>query len=327
LPFEPGNWYGLPSHVDTRAIVYRKDLFEDPANRAEFYNTYGYELRPPKTTTEWLQIAKFFTRDTDGDGNVDQWGTGVTQRTGAPAHAWLLLNIWTFGAEVTTPDYQSSALDDARVVEALKWSKEMLKYNPEAAMTWEFYQEIAPLAGGQLATAPIYDSWYANLFDPSVVTKPELRGQFGISVLPAYPLNARGYTTGKFQASGGIINMSAHSRNKEATWEFMKWLLGKKQMSRVLKERGVAAMSRKSIWEDPNVATYHPSFTDEYIRVHLDSVANVNRASIKVPGLSAILEMLGQVYPDVMLGSTTPEDATEHMHAEVNRILKEYASE
>ncbi|MGO8256687.1 sugar ABC transporter substrate-binding protein, partial [Rhizobium ruizarguesonis] len=34
-------------------------------------------LAPPKTWQQWRDIANFFTRDTDGDGKTDFWGTAT----------------------------------------------------------------------------------------------------------------------------------------------------------------------------------------------------------------------------------------------------------
>src|SRR5215469_13236106 len=46
------------------AVVYRKSLFEDPANKAAFQQQFGYALpEPPTTPQQLLDEAKFFTRN------------------------------------------------------------------------------------------------------------------------------------------------------------------------------------------------------------------------------------------------------------------------
>ena len=52
--------YGLPDDGDVFILYYRKDLFEDPENRAEFAAKYGYDLAPPRTWQQFDQIAEFF---------------------------------------------------------------------------------------------------------------------------------------------------------------------------------------------------------------------------------------------------------------------------
>ena len=69
-----GKIYGLPWWDGPVMFYYRKDLFENPQEKENFQKEYGYELNPPMTWKEFLDIAQFFTRDTDQDGTVDFYG-------------------------------------------------------------------------------------------------------------------------------------------------------------------------------------------------------------------------------------------------------------
>lgn len=66
---------GMPAWANAEIVFYRKDLFDNAEEKEAFQSQYGYPLAPPKTWQQWRDIAKFFTRDTDGDGKVDFWGT------------------------------------------------------------------------------------------------------------------------------------------------------------------------------------------------------------------------------------------------------------
>ncbi|NTA13986.1 ABC transporter substrate-binding protein [Agrobacterium tumefaciens] len=66
---------GMPAWANTEIVFYRKDLFEEAGEKEAFQARYGYPLAPPETWQQWRDIAKFFTRDTDGDGKTDFWGT------------------------------------------------------------------------------------------------------------------------------------------------------------------------------------------------------------------------------------------------------------
>ncbi|MBX4927683.1 ABC-type glycerol-3-phosphate transport system substrate-binding protein [Rhizobium binae] len=66
---------GMPAWANAEIVFYRKDLFDKPEEKEAFQAKYGYPLAPPKTWQQWRDMAKFFTRDTDGDGKVDFWGT------------------------------------------------------------------------------------------------------------------------------------------------------------------------------------------------------------------------------------------------------------
>lgn len=70
-----GKMIGMPAWANAEIVFYRKDLFGKPEEQKAFQEKYGYPLAPPKTWQQWRDMAKFFTRDTDGDGKTDFWGT------------------------------------------------------------------------------------------------------------------------------------------------------------------------------------------------------------------------------------------------------------
>ena len=51
-----------PYHANVQFSVYRKQLFEDPKEKAAFKARYGYELKPPHTWEELVDVARFFRR-------------------------------------------------------------------------------------------------------------------------------------------------------------------------------------------------------------------------------------------------------------------------
>lgn len=77
-----GMLYWVPIHVNTQIGYARADLFTDPGQRAAFMARFGYELPQPdahgsirfRDAEQFLEVAQFFTRDTDGDGTIDLWG-------------------------------------------------------------------------------------------------------------------------------------------------------------------------------------------------------------------------------------------------------------
>ncbi len=77
---------GVPVWTNSEILFYRTDLFEDPTNMTDFEAKYGYPLAAPTTWEEYRDVAEFFTRDTDGDGAIDLYGTDVK---GAVETEWL----------------------------------------------------------------------------------------------------------------------------------------------------------------------------------------------------------------------------------------------
>ena len=56
----------LPWHDGPECLVYRSDLFADPARRAAFRAKYCRELAPPTTWEEFEQTARFFNDPSAG---------------------------------------------------------------------------------------------------------------------------------------------------------------------------------------------------------------------------------------------------------------------
>jgi len=57
-----GRLIGMPYDQYTQVMIYRKDVFEDPIEKANFKKRYGYELAPAKSWKQLQDQAEFFTR-------------------------------------------------------------------------------------------------------------------------------------------------------------------------------------------------------------------------------------------------------------------------
>ena len=88
--------YGVVYDGDTRLLFYRKDLFEKYND--EYKKQYGVDLAPPQTWKEYEQIAKFLTRDVDGDGKIDIYGT-ATLNADAKRYIWFAERFISMGGK------------------------------------------------------------------------------------------------------------------------------------------------------------------------------------------------------------------------------------
>lgn len=104
-----GKLYAFPKGYSPMVVVYNRRLFREA----------GLPL-PTATWTwdEFLQAARALTRDTDGDGRVDQWGTVFDRRV----FLWIPW-LWSGGGDVLCPDGRraSGCLDSPATERALGW--------------------------------------------------------------------------------------------------------------------------------------------------------------------------------------------------------------
>lgn len=104
-----GRLYAFPKGYSPMVVVYNRRLFAAAG------------LTPPTgdwTQDEFLAAARALTRDTDGDGTVDQWGVGFDRRV----FLWIPW-IWSAGGDVLCPDGRSASgcLDSPATERALRW--------------------------------------------------------------------------------------------------------------------------------------------------------------------------------------------------------------
>ncbi|PYO27623.1 MAG: hypothetical protein DMD73_08605 [Gemmatimonadetes bacterium] len=101
--------YGLPRGYTPVVVAYNKDLLDRAAIP---YPTDDW------TWDDFLRVAKQLTRDTDGDGSIDQWGSAFDGRLAL----WLPW-IWAGGGDVLCADGRraSGCLDSRATIEAMRW--------------------------------------------------------------------------------------------------------------------------------------------------------------------------------------------------------------
>jgi len=101
--------YALPTGYSPLVIAYNKDLFD---------RTGVAGPGDDWTWDEFLAAAKRLTRDSDGDGATDQWGTTVDDRVSV----WLAW-VWAGGGDALCTDGKraTGCLDSPATVAALRW--------------------------------------------------------------------------------------------------------------------------------------------------------------------------------------------------------------
>lgn len=101
-----GGQYGLPHDSSVFAYAYNKDLFD--AAGLEYPNP-----DKPYTYEEFVEVCKALTKDTDGDGEVDQWGCAFWPN--------LMIQPWLYtnGTSFLTDDYKAVNVEDPKFVEAM----------------------------------------------------------------------------------------------------------------------------------------------------------------------------------------------------------------
>lgn len=182
-----GKYVGMPIFTNSEILFYRTDLFGDPANQADFEAKYGYPLAPPTTWDEYTDVAEFFTRDTDGDGQIDLYGTDVKA---AVETEWLAtLSQTGEKTMVLDPATGEVSIDNADHLAALDFYTSLLPYAPAGAaqLDWAGAQNL--FYQGQLAMMRFWGHAYTQTPEDSPVfgkvgAAPMIAGPGGIAGVP-----------------------------------------------------------------------------------------------------------------------------------------------
>jgi len=251
-----GRLLGLPGVGNYGMLFYRKDLFENPAYQAEFQSRYGYSLKPPQSLSQFRDMAKFFTRDTNGDGKIDIWG--ALNRYGGPMQILCdtLSMVFSYGGGLIDENFQPR-LTDKSTLEAWKWFTDLYlvdKVYPPGAFAYIQDDVMGAFMEGRAAMM-FSETWAPPfLLDPGF---SKYADKTGVTIAPGYE-----YTSGKIRRGtflgGGSWAITSYSKNKDAAWALIKYLTGKDIANRVCDRSNGAIADRWSVVKDPVLRTKYP---------------------------------------------------------------------
>jgi len=152
--FVNNEYYAVPWFGNVDGLWYRKDWFENPANKIAFETEYGYGLKAPETWQEFIDVAQFFTRDTNQDGTPDVYGFAAGM---AGTHGYFFLmdaiagnrpiNVWDSSGEY--------AFDTERTRDALEFAAALGPYTYQGSVTTSLIDMRGVWAtGGMIAMIP-----------------------------------------------------------------------------------------------------------------------------------------------------------------------------
>ena len=202
-----GKMYGMPRDQSNVPLYYNMDMFDEAG------------VAYPDESWDWndfLAACDKITKDTTGDGNIDQWGTSISLST------WNLTNpIWSNGGEFLDTEQQTCEFERPETIEALEFwlgLETTQGYSPPPGALPEigwfgdiFLQQKVALA--QLGP------W----FRPSLVALEEGQ-QFRWNVaLPPRSPNTGDYASAIYSDNYAICSGCP---NLEEAWAWLTWLCG-----------------------------------------------------------------------------------------------------
>lgn len=302
--------YGLPYDGDVQILYYRKDLFSDPKNKAEFRKQFGYELTPPETWDQYLDIAEFFTRGTNaGNPNINyaevKYGTALMAMRGDYLIG-LFLSRFAANSGTWFDAQGRPAIDSEAGIRALENLKAALPYSPPGTLSFSYMEVKEAFNKGEVAMC---EQWTGiGDIDPeqSVVV-----GKGAYKILPKGDAGIHAPCL----AGGAGIGIPRDASDKDLAFAFLEFLgLPRNQKKISLAFTGVDP-TRASVYNDPEFRAGFP-----YWEAALESFGK--GAPFITHKLSADMnEILALNISECLVGNKTVRQALSEVASEWRRLL------
>ncbi len=227
-----GRQFAMPFDNDIVTLFYNKELF----------NNAGLVYPDDQFTWDaWLQAAAKLTRDTDGDGQPDQYGMSNWW------FYWYSL-VWANGGEFFDANRTRLTLNTQAAREAIQFYAQFFPPQrnvlmvtadarrlgfPHPAAAWKAGKVGMVPAGAWMPTYWVWDN-----------ASNKWSFDFDVTHMPLSPKGQRSTTN-----EGQGMAILASSKNKEAAYRFVKWLAGR-QVQTVAGQRGQFPIRRSVALSD-----------------------------------------------------------------------------
>jgi multiple sugar transport system substrate-binding protein len=314
------DWLAITIDGDLFSGYYRKDLFQNTENQADFRIRYGYELSPPDTWTEYRDIAEFFTGRKDNQGNllygtVEAFVRGGQQFWNLFARASAYANHPNRkGAQFFDPDTMQAQINNPAWVRAVSEYREIVNFSPPGALEFGIAEARIPFINGQ--TAMILD-WGDTGQLSANPTISKVAGNVGFFVLPGSKQvwdyvnqqwdNMDRPHKAPFLAFGGWVgSVPKTSKQKSAALDYLMWYSSPENSLKDVVSSGTG-INPYRYTHFSNIDAWSKAFTPRAAAAYL----GVLKTSLDSPNVALDLRLPGF------------HDYTESLEVELERVLRD----
>ena len=177
--------------------------------------------QPPETWDDFVRICEKATQDTDGDGEIDQYGYAVGMNTTdiGPAqilNAYYYSVLWQNGSNIYNDDMKSVRFADEAGTEAMTWMKDLTQYMNPDFMSYSWSDAFSTIFGegkaafGVNRSAQTDETTYAESY-------PDLNWDYVTSL--------KNVDYGTFGATDSLTLMS-DADDPDLAMDFIKYVTG-----------------------------------------------------------------------------------------------------
>jgi hypothetical protein len=289
--------YGWPLVTGVPFVLYYNE---------DILNALGEKA--PETWDDFARICQEATKDTDGDGKVDQYGFACGMNT-SDIGAMQILNayyysaLWQNGGQVYNDDLKSVSFADEAGKEAVTWLKGLTSYMNEDFMSLSWSDAFSNVFGAGKAAFGITRSSQTD-GTTFAETYPDLNWNFVTSL--------KNKDFGTFGATDCLTLMSA-CEDKDLAMDFIKYVTGSEFMTAYHAKCPGAALTESE-----------PYVGDEKMEKIYTEDKNKWHGIQAGPCGTQILNQLAADFQGIMSGETSVDEGLKEAEDYANGLLDEY---
>ena len=289
--------YGWPLVTGVPFVLYYNE---------DILNALGEKA--PETWDDFARICQEATKDTDGDGKVDQYGFACGMNT-SDIGAMQILNayyysaLWQNGGQVYNDDLKSVSFADEAGKEAVTWLKGLTSYMNEDFMSLSWSDAFSNVFGAGKAAFGITRSSQTD-GTTFAETYPDLNWNFVTSL--------KNKDFGTFGATDCLTLMSA-CEDKDLAMDFIKYVTGSEFMTAYhAKCPGAALTDGEPYVGDEKMEKIYTEDKDKWHGIQAG------------PCGTQILNQLAADFQGIMSGETSVDEGLKEAEDYANGLLDEY---
>lgn len=293
------NMVYYPVAMQPSAVIYRMDRFKQA------------KLEVPKTWEQFLNCAKALTKDTNGDGKIDQWGFSMVGSNNSSGQSRFLSYLWSNGLNVIkkTNGKWGTDLNSDQFLKAFTfWSDMSNKYGVvPTGITQVDYATAANYFAMGYTSMMLSGS---NAIGVAYASNPKLKGKIGSFIIPG------GHPGTMMNAEGYALYKKASESQKLAAVEYLRFFNNNDSLAKFWKASGKIPATL--------VGEKAPYLAGQDFSGYLKTIKAGCLPTITFPGMSGLKSILGNAYSAVFSKQSTEKDATTKLNKDMEQLLEDY---
>jgi len=299
-----GKYYAIPMEGAAVIIHYNKDLLKEAGLPYPTNSLYG---KPDYTWETYLEACKKLTKDTDGDGKIDQYGTSIRQWW-PDWQAWM----WAAGGAFYNKEMTECTLDSPESIKGFQFMCDLiLKYKVTPSPAVQREEATAALPGGLNLFRNgklgffIYGPWALK----QLVKQEDL--DFDFCLMPEGPAGSWCRNT------WGSIAINADAKDPELAWDIVKTAC-QPEFQRIIAE-GFDLPPRRSVAYSEYFAFNPNTSFHEYVFITaLENYSRLTQITLRYPEASQIIAAQME---KILLGDIKPTEALKEIAPKLEKLL------